>query len=72
MRDLFIANMQDPEIQRDLQRETVEPFQALRLITKMELGQRNQLQISNSHPALQVNAITPRRHFRNSYQRQIF
>ena len=40
--------MQDPEIQRELIRETLEPAQALRLAIKMELGQRNQLQITNS------------------------
>ena len=45
IRDLFIANMQDPEIQRELLRETLEPAQALRLAIDMELGQRNQLQI---------------------------
>ena len=43
IRDLFIANMQDPEIQRELFRETLEPAQALRLAINMELGQRNQL-----------------------------
>ena len=31
IRDLFFANMQDPEIQRELLRETLEPAQALRL-----------------------------------------
>ena len=43
IRDLFIANMQDPEIQRKLLRETIEPAQALRLAINLELGQRNQL-----------------------------
>ena len=42
IRDLFIANMQDPEIQRELLRETLEQPQALRLFLNMELGQRNQ------------------------------
>ena len=41
--DLVIANMQDPEIQRELLRETLEPAQALRLAIIIELGQRNQL-----------------------------
>ena len=40
--------MLDPEIQRELLRETLEPAQALQLAINMELGQRNQLQITNS------------------------
>ena len=36
----------------------------------MELGQRNQLQISNTQPALHVNAITPQQSFRQSNQRR--
>ena len=69
IRDLFIANMQDPEIQRELFRETLEPAQALRLAINMEFGQRNQLQISNAQPASHVNAITPQRPFRQPNQR---
>ena len=68
IRDLFIANMQHPEIQRELLRETLEPAQALRLTINMELGQRNQLQISNAQPASHVNAITPQRLFRQPNQ----
>ena len=41
IRDLFIANVQDPEVQRELLRETLEPPQALRLAINRELGQRN-------------------------------
>ena len=69
MRDLFIANMQDPEILRELLRETLEPAQSLRLAINMELGQRNQLQISSAQPASHVNAITPQRNFRQTNQR---
>ena len=58
IRDLFIANMQDPEIQRELLRKTLEPAQALRLAINMELGQRNQLQISNTQPESLVNHST--------------
>ena len=68
IRDVFIANMQDSESQKELLKETLEPAQALRLAINLEIGQRNQLQISNSKPALQVNAITPQRQFRNSNQ----
>ena len=41
-RDLFIANMQDSDIQRELLRETLEPAQALRLALNMGLGKQNQ------------------------------
>ena len=51
IRDLFIAKMQDPKIQRELLRETLEPAQALRLAINMKLGQKNQQQITNSQPA---------------------
>ena len=43
--------------------------QALRLATNMELGQPNQLQISNTKPTSHVNAINPKRPFRQSNQR---
>ena len=69
IRDRFIANIQDPEIQRELLRETIE---ALRLAVNMELGRWNQLNILNTQPALHVNAKTPLRPFRQSSQRQNF
>ena len=68
IRDLFIANTQDPEIQRELLRETLEPPHALRLAINKGLGQRNQLQISNTQPASHVNAIIPQRPFRQPNQ----
>ena len=74
IRDLFIANMQDPEIQeiqRELLRETLEPAQALRLAINMEPGQRNQLQITNSQPASHVNAVTSQRSFDNQVNGQL-
>ena len=69
IRDLFIANMQDPEIQRQLLRETHEPAQALRLAIIIELGQQNQLQIWNTQPASHFNAVIPQRTFRQPNQR---
>ena len=69
IRDLLVANKQDPEIQKELLRETLEPAQALRLAKNMELGQRNQLQITNSQPASHVNVVTPQRSFRQPSQR---
>ena len=69
IRDLFIADMQDSETQKELLRETVEHAHALRLAINMELGQWNQLQITNSQSTLQVNAMIPQRQFRNSNRR---
>ena len=51
-------------------KEAVEPAQAIRLTINIKLGQRNQLQITNSQSSLQVNAIKPQRQFRNTNQRQ--
>ena len=65
----FNANKQNPEVQRELLRETLQPAQSLRLAINMELGYRNQLQISNTQHAAHVNAITPERSFRQSNQR---
>ena len=70
IRDLFIANMQDPEVQRELFRKTLKPPQAPRLAINMEPGQRTQLQTSNTQHILHVNAIIPQRPFRQSNQRQ--
>ena len=61
--------MQHPEIQRELLRETLEPAQAQRLAINMELGQRNQLEMTNSQPASHVNAVTSQRSFRQPNQR---
>ena len=69
IRVLFIAIVQDPEVRRELLRETFEPPQALRLAINMELGQRNQLKISNTQPASHVNAIISQRPFRPPNQR---
>ena len=63
--------MQDPEIQRELLREILEPPQALILAVNMELGQRNQLQISNTQSTSRVNAIIPQRLFANQFNGQI-
>ena len=62
--------MQDLQIQRELLREIIESPQALRLAINTELGQRNQLLISNTQPASHVNAITQQRPFRQSNQRR--
>ena len=51
IRDLFIANTQDPEIQRELLRETLEPAQALRLVIHKSrpAGQNHKVQIMRCH-----------------------
>ena len=60
IRDLFIANMQDPEIQREFLRETLEPPQALRLAINMKLGQRNcTTELLSFHNALFNDQIPP-------------
>ena len=69
IKDLFIANTHDPEIQRDLLRESLEPPKALRWALNMELRQRNQLQISITQFVPNVNAIIPQRPFRQPNQR---
>ena len=45
IRDVFITNLMDPEIQKELLKQTAEPCQALELAINMELGLRNQHQI---------------------------
>ena len=45
IRDVFITNLMDPKIQKELLKQTVEPRQALELAINMELGMRNQHQI---------------------------
>ena len=45
IRDVFITNLIDPEIQKELLKQTVEPRKTLELALNMELGMRNQHQI---------------------------
>ena len=45
IRYVFITNLIDPEIQKELLKQTVEPRQALELANSMELGMQNQHQI---------------------------
>ena len=60
IRDVFIINLIDPEIQKELLKQTVEPSQVLELAINMELGMRNQLQIQQHNKILipaSVNAV---------------
>ena len=60
IREVFITNLMDPEIQKELPKHTVEPRQALELAINMELRMPNQHQIQqydkNIVPA-NVNAV---------------
>ena len=79
-RDVFITNLIDPEIQKELLKQTVEPRQALELAINMELGMRNQRQIQQHNKILipaSVNAVqfpnssrTPNWSNRNNFHRQ--
>ena len=53
LRDIFTANMIDPEIQKELVKVTLSPERALEVAIGIELGARNQLTIQS------MNAITP-------------
>ena len=60
IRDVFITNLMDPEIQKELLKQTVEPRQALELAINEELGMRNQHQIQQHNKIVvpaNVNAV---------------
>ena len=65
IRDVFITNLMDPEIQKELLKQTVEPPQALELAINMELGMRNQHQIQQ-HNKIVVPANFNAVQFNNS------
>ena len=52
IRDVFITNLIDPEIQKELLKQTVKPRQALELAISMELGMRYQPQIQKHNKIL--------------------
>ena len=70
IRDVFITNLMDPEIQKELLKQTAEPRQALELVINMELGMRNQHQIQQHNkifvPA-NVNAVQFNNNSRKPY-----
>ena len=51
IRDIFITNMLDDDIQRALLRDTVEPERALSIAVNMEMGNQNQQRISSNNGA---------------------
>ena len=71
IRDVFINNLIDPEIRKEILKQTVEPRQALELKINMELGMRKTL-IPASVDAIQfpMNSRTPNWSNSNTLQRQ--
>ena len=70
IRDVFITNLMDPENQKELLKQTVEPRQALELAINKELGMRNQHQIQQHNKIViptNVNAVQFVNNSRNSY-----
>ena len=59
IRDVFITNLTDTEIQKELLKQAVEPRQAFELAVSMELGMPNQHQIQHNKTLIPagVNAI---------------
>ena len=60
IRDVFITNLIDTEIQKELLEQTIEPGQTLELAINMELGMRNQQQIQQHNKIVipaSVNAV---------------
>ena len=68
IKDIFITNILDDDIQRELLRDTVDPERALSIAVNMEMGHQNQQRISsnnnNSAAGSTVNAIQPFNRFR--------
>ena len=60
IREVFITNLLDSEIQKELLKQTIEPPQALELAINMELGMRNQHKIQQHNKIVimaNVNAV---------------
>ena len=68
IKDIFITNMLDDDIQRELLRDTVDPERALSIAVNMEMGHQNQQRISSNNGATSstVNAIQSFNRFRGA------
>ena len=68
IRDIFITNMLDYDIQRELLRDTVDPERALSIAVNMEMGHQNQQRIPSNNGATgsTVNAIQSFNRFRGA------
>ena len=73
IRDIFITNMLDDEIQSELLRDTLDPERALSIAVNMEIGHQNQQRISsynnNSATGSRINAIQSFNRFRGAVAR---
>ena len=68
IRDIFITNLLDDDIQRELLRDTVDPERALSIAVNMEMGHQNQQRISSNNGATSstVNAVQSINRFRGA------
>ena len=68
IRDIFITNMLNDDVQRELLRDTVDPERALSVAVNMEMGHQNQQRISSNNGATSstVNAIQSFNRFRGA------
>ena len=68
IRDIFITNMCDDDIQRKLLRDTVDPKRAISIAVNMEMGHKNQQRKSSINGATgsTVNAIKSFNRFRGA------
>ena len=57
IRDVFIANMQNEDIQKELLKETVEPDKALAIAINIEMGTLNQLKLNANKNELNSTSI---------------
>ena len=73
IRDIFITNMLDDDIQSELLRDTVDPERALNIAVNMEMGHQNQQRISsnnnNNASGSAINAIQSFNRFRSANAR---
>ena len=58
IREVFTANMQDGEIQKELLKETRTAKKALEIATNIEMGMQNQLKLSGTAAQTTTNEIT--------------
>ena len=68
IRDIFITNMLDDDIQREILRDTVDPERALSIAVNIEMGHQKQQRISSNNGATgsTVNAIQSFNRFRGA------
>ena len=71
IRDIFITNMLDDDIQRQLLRDTVDPERAVSIAVNIEMGHQNLQRISSNNGATgnTVNAIQSFNRFRGAVAR---